>query len=131
MKNIIFILFIFMLAAVSFFYMNRTHAPESHIQVETNEKNETGSSHSLLSTTDVSNRPLDTNSEQVNPIQVNIEHKNVVLIIEQEQALKVLINEYDLVLDDPEKKKDLEAQFKIQSEEFKKAILAKVKLGEL
>lgn len=128
MKNI---LFIFMLSAVFFFYMNRTHAPESHAQVETNDKNEIVNSHSLFSTADVSNRPLDARSKLVNPTQENIEHNDAVLIIEQEQALQVLINEYALVLDDPEKKKVIEAQFKIQSEEYKKAILAKVKRGEL
>ena len=120
-----------MLSAVFFFYMNRTHAPESHAQVETNDKNEIVNSHSLFSTADVSNRPLDARSKLVNPTQENIEHNDAVLIIEQEQALQVLINEYALVLDDPEKKKVIEAQFKIQSEEYKKAILAKVKRGEL
>lgn len=53
------------------------------------------------------------------------------LIAAKEKEMQVLISNYNEALDDPKKKEALERKFKLQSEEYKKALLAKVKNGEL
>jgi hypothetical protein len=52
-------------------------------------------------------------------------------IAAKEAELKVLIAGYDASLDDPAAKKAFEQEFKVLSGEYKKAILAKLKLAEI
>lgn len=54
------------------------------------------------------------------------------LVIDDKQAeMQGLIDEYNQALDDPKKREALERKFKLHSQEYKKALLAKVKNGDL
>jgi hypothetical protein len=55
----------------------------------------------------------------------------VVDLAAKEQLLQGLIGDYNAALDDPAAKKRVVQQFKNQSEDYKKALLAKVKRGEI
>lgn len=66
----------------------------------------------------------------VEPEVMSIAKANEV-IATKEKEMQQLIANYNASLDDPKAKAALERKFKIQSEEYKKALLAKVKNGDL
>jgi len=53
------------------------------------------------------------------------------VIATKEAQMQQMITNYNAALNDPKAKAALERKFKIQSQEYKKALLAKVKNGEL
>ncbi len=53
-------------------------------------------------------------------------------VLEQsEQALKVMIDDYNQALDNPEERKEIERQVKKSGEQYKKALLVKLKKGDI
>ncbi|MCM2679182.1 hypothetical protein [Echinimonas agarilytica] len=53
------------------------------------------------------------------------------LLAQAEQGTQLMIEEYNQVLDDPEQRERIEADYKESGEDVKKALLAKMKRGEL
>ncbi|MFT4924820.1 MAG: hypothetical protein ACI8WB_000904 [Phenylobacterium sp.] len=63
--------------------------------------------------------------------QADIVAETVASVEQQEQAMQLVIQDYNAALNDPAAKKAFETKFKAQSAEYKKAILAKLKRDEL
>ena len=79
---------------------------------------------------DFDTRQLAQSAKQAAPSELTTAQAQ--LVIDDKQAeMQGLIDEYNQALDDPKKREALERKFKLHSEEYKKALLAKVKNGDL